>query len=137
MTGGIAAHASESDILTTLYNSTDGADWTNNDNWASTAPVFLWYRVGVNTSGHVTVLWLYENQLRGEIPSELGSLTYLEALYLEENQLTGEIPSELSNLEYLEELFLSGNQLTGCIPSGLQDVPENDLNDLGLEFCSE
>ena len=73
----------------------------------------------------------------GEIPSELGNLTELVRLYLHDNQLAGEIPSELSNLVNLKGLYLAGNQLSGCIPSGLEEVPANDLYDLGLEFCSD
>ena len=137
ITGGVPVLATETTILTTLYNSTGGAEWTKNENWASTKPVFSWYGVGIDVNGHVTALWLQENELSGEIPPELGSLTNLERLFLYDNQLSGQIPSELSNLANLERLYLYGNQLSGCIPAGLQEVPRNDLNDLGLEFCSD
>ena len=43
---------------------------------------------------------------------------------------------EALRLTNLENLFLSGNHFTGCIPGGLRDVPENDLSELGLPFCS-
>ena len=40
-----------------------------------------------------TYLNLWDNQLTGEIPSEIGNLTNLTNLDLGVNQLTGEIPS--------------------------------------------
>ena len=79
-------------------------------------------------------LSLYNNQLTGEIPTELGSLANLLFLDLYNNQLTGEIPKELGNLD-LQGLYLSENQLTGCIGAGLRNVPNNDLDELGLPFC--
>jgi len=42
-----------------------------------------------------TFLNLNNNQLTGEIPSEIGNLTNLTALWLNNNQVTGEIPSEI------------------------------------------
>ena len=81
-------------------------------------------------------LELSSNKLTGEIPAELGNLSNLVVLSLWGNQLTGRIPTELENLSRLETLWLSGNRLTGCIPPGLRDVPENDLDSLGLPFCS-
>ena len=74
--------------------------------------------------------------MSGEIPPELGGLTNLKVLWLDENELSGEIPSELGNLD-LRVLSLAGNRLTGCIPEGLQPVPDNDLSALGLPFCSD
>ena len=79
---------------------------------------------------------LSDNQLSGEIPSELGSLTDLWWLYLSDNRLSGEIPMELGSLSNLRELELSDNQLSGCIPEGLRDVASNDLEDLDLPFCA-
>ena len=80
-------------------------------------------------------LYLSNNQLSGEIPPQLGNLANLGALYLSNNQLSGEIPAELGNLANLEVLYLQSNQLTGCVPAGLRDVPYNDLDRLGLDFC--
>ena len=90
--------------------------------------------------GHLSnleVLHLNSNQLNGTIPAALGNLTGLTSLRLNTNQLTGEIPAALGGLDNLEVLRLSGNQLTGCVPEGLRDVPDNDLDQLGLPFCDE
>ena len=84
---------------------------------------------------NLTELDLSSNQLTGEIPAELGDLANLEELYLSSNQLTGEIPSELGDLSNLDVLYLSQNRLTGCIPTGLQRVTNNDFSELGLPFC--
>ena len=76
------------------------------------------------------------NELTGPIPAELGSLSNLERLDLSFNNLTGPIPAELGGLSNLESLYLSNNRLTGCIPAGLRDVENNDLDRLGLPYCS-
>ena len=85
---------------------------------------------------NLRTLWLNDNQLSGEIPPELGSLSSLEKLVLSYNELTGEIPASLASLANLTLLELAGNQLTGCILGGLRDVEDNDLDELGLPFCT-
>ena len=106
-------------VLVALYNAKDGANWPSNRNWLSNAPMWQWHGVTTDGDGRVTKLYLYSNQLTGEIPAELGSLTNLELLHLPNNQLTGEIPAELGDLTSLERLWLSNNQLTGEIPAEL------------------
>ena len=54
-----------------------------------------------------TSLDLYNNNLTGEIPSEIGNLENLILLDLEFNQLSGEIPSQIGSLTNLVELILS------------------------------
>ena len=56
-------------------------------------------------------------------------------LWLRDNGLSGQIPQELQGLN-LAHLHLSGNSFSGCIPSGLGDVETNDLDRLGLSYCS-
>ena len=76
------------------------------------------------------------NALSGDIPPALGSLDRVRELRLHDNDLAGPVPPELDQLENLLELSLRGNTLTGCIPGGLQDVPNNDLDQLGLGYCA-
>ena len=105
--------------LQALYNATGGANWTNNDGWLTNVPISQWDGVTTDGSGRVTELNLTRNQLKGEIPTELGSLANLELLALGGNLLTGKIPAGLGSLTNLEELYLWGNELTGAIPTEL------------------
>jgi Leucine-rich repeat (LRR) protein len=67
----------------------------------------------------------------------MGALINLELLYLKNNQLRGEIPPELGNMKFLRRLHLEGNQLTGSIPSEFNnlrsfhlDLENNNLTEL-------
>ena len=80
---------------------------------------------------NLTDLNLSYNQLTGSIPSEIGNLTNLIYLNLYDNQLTGEIPPEIGNLINLTDLRLYENQLSGEIPSeigNLTNLTRLDLN---------
>ncbi len=111
--------ASERQALIDLYNSTDGANWTNNTNWLGTnGTECSWHGVTCDSSGnHVIKLYLVKNKLSGSIPSSISNLSELIELWLGENQLSGEIPSSIGNLSNLEYLVLLDNQLNGSIPS--------------------
>ena len=144
LTGGIPSELGGLTKLTHLY--------LNGNDLSGAIPTQL-----ANLAG-LEVLYLNGNDLTGEIPSELGGLSNLQSLYLNRNRLTGTIPATLGGLAELEELWLSNNQLTGAIPAGLagldleylylagnsltgcaplalSDVPNNDLDDLGLPNC--
>ena len=123
--------------LVALYNATDGANWKNNGNWLTDAPVSAWYGVTADGSGRVTRLYLGNNGLSGTIP-DLSGLSNLTSLHLAANDLSGTIPdlNALANLEFLqlgtnrlsgpfpdlsaltnlEELYLHRNELSGSIP---------------------
>ena len=60
----------------------------------------------IDSAGRVTSLDLSDNRLSGEIPSELGNLTYLSDLYISDNRLNGEIPVWLGQLTNLRQLHL-------------------------------
>jgi Leucine-rich repeat (LRR) protein/outer membrane protein assembly factor BamD (BamD/ComL family) len=119
----------ECEALVVLYNSTDGDNWTANTNWLVTYTPSDWFGVRVS-GGHVSSIFLSDNQLTGSIPSDLGNLTTLQELSLKENQLSGSIPAELSKLKELRFLDLARNLLTGTIPSELGNL--SALQDLGL-----
>ena len=115
--------------LVALYQATNGANWTNNDNWLSSQPLSSWQGVTTDSSGHVTGLRLFDNGLSGPLP-DLSALTQLTSLNLSLNALTGSIPDlrALTNLTWLD---LGANQLTGSIPalSGLTDLRRLNLRD--------
>ena len=117
-----SAPETDREPLVALYNATDGPNWANNEDWLSGAPIGEWYGVTTDNNGRVTWLWLDGNQLSGEIPPELGSLSNLENLDLAQNRLSGEIPPELGSLSNLESLELTQNRLSGEIPPELGNL---------------
>jgi hypothetical protein len=66
--------------------------------------------------GDIIAIVLAENNLKGTIPSSLGSLTKLTYLGLSGNNLKGTIPSSLGSLTKLTYLYLPHNSLTGLVP---------------------
>jgi Leucine-rich repeat (LRR) protein len=66
----------------------------------------------------IVFLAVANNDMKGPMPSNIGSLTQLTALDLSRNSFTGEIPVSVENLVKLEALYLFQNpQLTeGWIP---------------------
>ncbi len=113
--------------LVALYEATDGAHWTINNNWLTESPISTWFGVNTNESGHVVELLLTGNGLKGSLP-DLSAFTHLERLDLSYNQLNGSIP-DLSTLANLKDLYLSDNQLTGSIPdlSALSNLTSLDF----------
>ena len=123
--------AADRDVLVSLYENTNPGltdpnerGWTNSLNWRSNNPLEDWYGVSTNAQGRVDSLNLSDNLLRGTIPEELGSLTYLTYLDLRRNQLRGAIPSSLGNLTQLQILALHENLLSGQIPAALGNLTE-------------
>ena len=125
-----AAPMSDREILITLYQATDGANWLNSGNWLTDAQLGEWYGVDTDASGRVARIDLDDNELTGTIPVELGGLSNLGTLTLWSNELTGSIPVELGGLPNLETLWLSGNELSGPVPPELGDLA--NLGQLGL-----
>ena len=116
----VTVRLTERQVLEILYDELDGANWTDNTNWLTDAPLEQWYGVSTaDSDGRVDTLRLVDNQLTGEVPPELGILSDLEYLSLDGNSLTGEIPSELGDLSNLEYLSLYRNRLDGEIPPEL------------------
>ena len=114
--------ATDRAALVALYDTTGGANWTDNTNWRGNSSIGEWYGVTTNDDGRVTELRLQQNNLSGQIPAALGNLSNLEVLLLWDNEITGPVPTWLSGLTSLEVLGLGGNQLMGPIPSELGNL---------------
>ncbi|XP_062014709.1 LRR receptor-like serine/threonine-protein kinase FLS2 [Rosa rugosa] len=67
----------------------------------------------------LTILNMHDNKLSGSIPTSIGTLKNLQVLSLDGNSFQGHIADELCELQNLFVLSLHGNQLSGSIPSCL------------------
>ncbi len=111
-----AVNEQDSLALVALYNSTNGVNWTNNEEWLS-GPLSSWFGISLSVtgSGRVTGIGLSNNNLSGTIPDEIGDLTALRGLDLSSNNLYGPVPTGIGNLKGLDVLNLAWNELSGDI----------------------
>ena len=107
-------------MLIGLYCATDGPNWTNSSGWGAATVSTSWHGITV-ANNRVSGLALSQNNLTGQIPANLNTLTGLTQLWLDRNNLTGPIP-DLSALTSLTQLGFNGNKLTGPIPASLNKL---------------
>lgn len=113
--------AAEYEALQSLYESADGsqwrfvagldphfARWTFPSNLTTPcATNYIWQGLTCSYDRfnirlcHVGILFLYEFNLQGTIPSQIATLEYLDTLVFSSNNLFGLLPSELSRLSSL------------------------------------
>ena len=120
------------EVLAMLYDATNGPDWTVDTNWLTDAPLSEWHGVTTNSSERVVILNLWTNNLSGEIPAEVGQLTYIEELNLGSNEISGEIPASIGQLANLGRLNLSNNNLSGGIPASMGQL--SNLTELKITW---
>jgi Leucine-rich repeat (LRR) protein len=115
-------------VLVLLYAMTNGNFWNSNNLWLDgTVSECLWENVICSEgSGNILELKLQDNNLQGELPSEISMLLSLRHLWLDTNpRLGGTLPSELagipsmelSGISTLKTLSISGTSIGGTIPS--------------------
>ncbi len=105
--------------LVALYNSTNGANWS--EPWYLNESAENWAGV-IISGGRVIELDLPDRNLIGTIPTAIGDLTALTFLDLSGNQLSGYIPAEIGGLTALGSLDLSWNTLSGNIPTEIAGI---------------
>jgi len=69
-------------VLAVLYCATNGIGWMDAKGWLSEESECEWYRVDCDSPETVTSLALWDNQLDGNIPRELGSLSSLGEFHM-------------------------------------------------------
>ncbi len=117
--------------LVSLYDSTDGDNWTDNTGW-KTDDLETWFGISLY-QGRVSEIYLPKNNLNGNIPPAIGDLDSLVGLQLALNSmLTDSIPPEIGKLKKLQTLFLGSCNLIGNIPpeiGGLTNISQIELLD--------
>lgn len=129
-----ACNIDDWEALKQLYSLTNGDDWKINTNWdilkQDTIPEDCSLRglhgITFDITGRITAVNLYDNNLVGTLPDEIGNLTSLKYLDLGFNLLSDTLNENIGNLSALEILFLDNNQFSGSIPFSLLE-----LNNLG------
>lgn len=96
--------------------------WQKDENWMSGKSVCQWFGVDCeavlgNGFRDVVHLNLTSNDVTGNIPLELRSLTNMIILDLSSNKLEGTIPAQVCRMDQIEYLLLQNNQLSGTIPA--------------------
>jgi hypothetical protein len=122
--------------LVDLYNNTNGANWTNNTGWTAGAAntnctPCSWFGITCDNQDNIIGIDLFNNNLVGTVPPELGDLTKLRILKLMNNDLSGLFPDIWVDLDVLEYVDLSNNNFTGIMPSSLGSLLK--LNTLYIE----
>lgn len=84
----------------------------------------------------VRLIDLSNNNLSGEIPTELTSLLELKSLDLSSNNFHGSIPNKIGQLRSLEYLNMSYNKLSGPIPPSLSDISSLSMLDISYNNLS-
>lgn len=108
--------------LLSLWYSTGGAAWSLGTQWSSQVTVCQWPSVQCNNDGRVSALLLWNNQLRNELPADIGLLTSLTTLGLGDNDLSGTIPETIAKCTLLQQFALDRNQIGGTVPSELSQL---------------
>ncbi|MBN9286253.1 MULTISPECIES: PKD domain-containing protein [unclassified Flavobacterium] len=117
--------ADQRQALIDLYNSTNGAGWTNKTGWDVNNPNAVvtswnaatqtgWYGVTVH-NGNVIYISLNNNNLVGNLNNSLKNLKNLLTLSCSGNKITGAIPSGVFELQYLQYFNFNDNNLSGGI----------------------
>jgi len=99
-----------------FFYSLSGEDWGCKDGFESEIHECDWYGIYCNLKDQVIEIKLMQNQLQGELPSEMAIFTLLEKLILHQNNISGSIPSCIVDFKNLTELYLFDNELSGRIP---------------------
>ena len=103
----------EYNALMTIYNEMGGANWNINTGWTEGCDICDWYGVECDSMKRVTGLLLPFNNLKNQIPEEIGNLTFLQSLILDQNEINGSLPESLFTLTSLEYVSLGHNEIGG------------------------
>ncbi|KAJ8758940.1 hypothetical protein K2173_002719 [Erythroxylum novogranatense] len=106
------------------------SDWNQDDSTPCHWTGISCMNVTGNPDPRVVGIAITGKNLRGYIPSELGTLIYLRRLNLHGNNFYGSLPVQLFNATSLHSIFLYGNNLSGSLPPSVCNLPRLQNLDL-------
>ena len=106
----------EKEALVTLYNATNGQNWSNT--WNLNKPVSTWYGVKLKND-KVVELNLFNNNLVGSIPESISDIKHLTVLNMAFNSITGLLPKNMVDLSELKIFKVEMNRIKGGIPQAI------------------
>jgi len=139
------------EILKIFYTQCGGSNWQNKDKWMSSEDECKWYGITCNVDKQVTRIVFDSNNVRGNPPSELFQLRFLEELCFHNNEISWSFDgienarelvtlhlgkTGLSSLEGLEKatslkmIQLTSNNLSGGFPANLFELRNLETIDL-------
>ncbi|KAL9664225.1 hypothetical protein QQ045_019624 [Rhodiola kirilowii] len=119
-------------LKSAVDNSSAFSDWDEDDDTPCKWTGVSCMNVTGSPDPRVVGLSLAGKNLRGYIPSELGTLVYLRRINLHDNKFYGPIPVQLFNATSLHSIFLYGNNLSGPFPPSICSIPR--LQNLDLSY---
>ena len=130
-------NAADVTALESLFEATNGAEWTESSGWLGDVGMDDWYGVTSDSLGHVTELDLNRNGLAGRLPGSLGELVHMTELDLSRNGLAGRLPGSLGELVHMTELRIADNaDLSGRLPLALAALSLRALHYTGTGLCA-
>ena len=130
----LALPENDLDALSAIYDATNGDNWFDNSNWHNgqdpCTTNLEWAGIICNSlaeSDHHEVigLALTNNNLSGELPTEIGILDDLITIEVDNNpNLGGSLPSEIGMLSNLKLFMSNGASFSGEFPSTLGMLTE-------------
>ena len=103
-------------VLMAFFFSLSGETWRDNTGFGSKMHECSWKGL-ICQNFEVVEIRMGTNNLRGQLPTELGLLQNLVSIELTFNKLTGSIPPQVGHLKSLQNLFLGNNLLSSMSDS--------------------
>ncbi len=121
---GSGSLQTDTDLLKDIFNTMGGDSWTKK--WDITQPIENWQGVKTELSAdgnmRVVELDLSGCNLVGELPENIGDLSFIKILDLSDNEISGTIPQSITSLNNSVSLSLNHNKLTGEIPAQIGEL---------------
>lgn len=119
-----AVQAGERTVLLKLRAATDGDNWQRK--WDITKDESEWGGIMLHTTDdgirRVLEINLWDNNMTGQLPDEMGSLSIVRQIHMGGNNLTGPLPASMANLSELIMLAFPNNQMSGEISENFGDI---------------